>query len=78
MQNQFICRIGMTTDMAGREAYWRGRFPTMSAFEEIAGPFLTYREAQAEETQRARLEGCESYPGGRPGIGPWYVYRFEY
>ena len=71
------CRIGMTTDMAGREMYWRARFPTMTTFIQIAGPYPTRQAAQAAENLRARVEGCESHQGGT-GVGPWYVYRFEY
>ena len=71
------CRIGMTTDMAGREAYWRGRVPTLRNFRKIAGPFQSAADAQAAEKRLAAEQGCHAEPGGT-GDGPWYVYRFEH
>lgn len=71
------CRVGITTDRAKREAYWRGQHPSLCNWK-IENEYETKTEAQAEENRIAKERGCKSAPGGGPEIATWYVYSFEY
>ena len=72
------CRIGITTNLQRREAYWLTQYPRMYNFREIAR-FSSKEEAQAAETMLAREQGCVAEPGGQdsPSL-VWSVYRFDY
>ena len=75
------CRIGMTTDLEQRKAYWEGQYPTLKDWQVLAGPFSSKAEAQKEETGLAKKHGCESHSGGDDPdyLGAkWYVYGFNY
>lgn len=74
------CRIGITTDLAARKAYWQSQHPTMKDWQILAGP-TTRAVAQATETQLAAQNGCKASPGGNEpdnGSSQWYVYGFNY
>lgn len=74
------CRIGITTDLNARKAYWESVHPTLKDWQVLAGP-TTRSEAQALETQLAEEHGCVAHPGGNDpddGSNQWYVYGFNY
>ena len=73
-----MCRVGMTTDLAEREQYWRSVYPHLYNWR-VEAYGLTYEQAQALENQIAAQRGCQSAPGGAhvPGY-VWSVYSFQY
>lgn len=73
------CRIGITTDIETRKAYWAGKCSNFRAWQIMAGPFNTKAEAQAAENHLAQKNRCESAPGGADPDDPnakWLVYGF--
>ena len=71
------CRVGITTDLADRERYWRSQYPTLRNWTHIS-THATQAAAQAREDEEAKRRGCESSAGGPNIPGPWYVYYFEH
>ena len=72
------CRIGITTDLAEREAYWRRQHPGLRNWT-VYRRNLTQSDAQAEENRLRQQWGCDGAPGGPSRLGPvWSVYGFDY
>lgn len=74
------CRIGITTDLKVRKAYWNSQHPTLKDWQILGGP-TTKADAQEIETQLAKQHSCTAHPGGDdPDIASakWYVYGFNY
>lgn len=72
------CRVGMTTNSAERERYWRSRVTGFRNWQILASG-LTYHQAQDREAEEARKGGCVHGAGGEYKPGPvWSVYKFEY
>lgn len=72
-----LCRVGMTTDLEQRKAYWESRVVGLTNWQRLA-TFSTYDGALDYETKYARLHGCKASEGGPRKPGPWHVYRFDY
>lgn len=75
------CRIGITTNIKLRKAYWLNKYPTLKNWEILEGPFEDKAIAQFAETMLSQKLDCKSSPGGKDPDDPfaqWYVYRFEY
>jgi len=71
------CRVGITTDLEGRRAYWERRVVGLTGWR-VLGTYPTHQEAQAHEDRYARQSGCQAWPGGPDAPGAWHVYRFDY
>jgi hypothetical protein len=71
------CRIGITTDINGRRAYWRSQVVGFRNWR-ILRTFRRREDAQEYETWYAETFRCQAAPGGAPAPGLWYAYRFEY
>lgn len=71
------CRVGITTNPAGRKSYWEGQVVGLKNWQ-ILAKYATKAEAQVYETTYAESHGCHASPGGQDAIGPWFVYHFEY
>lgn len=72
------CRVGITTDPQGRQAYWRSRCRNLRNWQ-ILQRYSSKQEAQQRETYEARQRGCEAHPGGDgPEWATWYVYYFQH
>ena len=71
------CRVGITTDVGVRKAYWENQVVSLTGWR-ILNTYRTRQEAQAHETRYAKQYGCVASPGGAPTSGPWSVYRFDY
>lgn len=74
------CRIGITTNLQARKAYWESIHPTLRDWQVLAGP-TSREEAQSVETKLAKQHGCVAHPGGdEPNtlLSQWYVYGFNY
>lgn len=75
------CRIGMTTNLDQRKAYWESQYPTLRDWQVLAGPFNSKNDAQKMETELAQKHRCDSHPGGDDPDYPgalWYVYGFNF
>lgn len=75
------CKIGMTTNLQQREAYWRRQYPNLWDWKVLEGPFYTRELAQERETKLAQRYGCESHYGNDEPDTPdsiWHVYYFSY
>ena len=67
------CRIGMSTNPQERIRRWKNT--EGHTHSKILASGLTYRQAQARETQEARSRGCRHSGGGRFVAGRvWSVY----
>lgn len=72
------CRVGITTDLASRRAYWEARVVGLRDWRKVSS-HQSKSAAQQAETNYARTSGCVSFPGGSgPSHATWYVYRFTY
>lgn len=71
------CRVGITTDLDGRRAFWENKIVGLMNWR-ILKSFRHKAEAQEYETQYAKRYGCQAAPGGPDMPGMWYVYRFDY
>jgi len=72
------CRIGMTTNLSEREAFWKSKYPKMTNWQ-VLSVHETKSEAQKAENNLAKKHGCDSSPGGDgPERAKWYVYGFNY
>ena len=72
------CRIGMTTNLEVRKAYWGTIYKNLRKWQKLGGPY-SKTEAQAKETQLAKKYGCESHHGGEGKENDkWYVYYFKH
>ena len=72
------CRVGMTTNLDNRLAYWERQVHGMDNIQ-YWGPFDTKTEAQKVETNIAEQYYCVHHGGGSgPENADWYVYYFEY
>jgi hypothetical protein len=71
------CRIGITTDPAGRKADWLSQHPSMVNWR-ILETHSTKIGAQKAETRLKKTYGCIRSPGGRETAEMWSVYKFEY
>ena len=76
--NNMACRVGITTDLEERKAYWQRQHPNLYGWR-IEGTYYTKSQAQAAENQIAAQRGCVAHPGGA-GLeyATWYVYSFQY
>ena len=73
------CRIGITTDLIERRAYWAGKYQGSFRKWKVLEKHYSKSIAQSRETQLAKHYGCESSPGGDgPEHATWHVYYFEY
>ena len=74
------CRIGITTDLKSRKAYWSAHCKCFENWEILGGPY-SRDIAQKMETIQAGRFGCDAHPGGADpnevGNG-WYVYKFDH
>ena len=74
------CRVGITTNLTERKAYWRREQPSMYGFE-VLDKYSSRQEAEAAEKQFADRFGCRHNPGGASPNeygATWYVYLFYY
>ena len=73
------CRVGMTTDKKGRQAYWESKILNITDWKWF-GPYDSREKAQAKERTLALVHGCKAHPGGRDPKGnlQWWVYKFTY
>jgi len=75
------CRIGITTDLSARKAYWESVCTNLRDWQVLAGPFKSKAEAQNEENRLAQKHRCDSAPGGDDPEDPnaeWWVYGFNH
>ena len=73
------CRVGITTDLEKRKAYWESQHRTLRNWKILSGPHRTKAAAQAREDEEAERLGCVAHPGGPDVPGAmWYVYYFRY
>ena len=75
------CRVGMTTNLADRERYWRSVHRNLTGWQVLSGPHYSREDAQAEEDRLAKQYGCIASGGGADPSDPyakWYVYGFDY
>ena len=61
------CRVGITTNPAGRKAYWESKVVGLSKWR-ILKNFWSQQEAQEYETNYANRYDCVSAPGGNPHL----------
>jgi hypothetical protein len=79
MEVLMACRIGITTDLQSRKAYWKRQHPTLKNWKVITSKPLRREKAQAIETHLANQHGCQAHHGGNDPDSPWwFVYYFEY
>lgn len=71
------CRVGITTDLEKRKAYWESRVHSLSNWL-LLGSCRSRAQAQAHETRYSIAYKCQAAPGGRDSGGSWHVYRFNY
>jgi len=74
------CRIGMTTDLEARKAYWSSVYPNLQNWTVLLKD-LTKEEAQEDENMLSLAHSCESSPGGDDSDDPnakWFVYKFDF
>ena len=74
------CRVGITTDPARREQYWRGKYPNLRNWL-ILGRYSSRDRAQRRENLEARKLGCAFSEGGKDPSNPgltWHVYYFKH
>lgn len=57
------CRVGITTDLEERKAYWMRQHPNLYDWR-IEGKYSTKWQVQAGEDRIARERGCNAHPGG--------------
>ncbi len=69
------CRVGITTNLADRKAYWKKKYPNMRNWKPV-GPFASRKAAQAWEDRQP----CEKSGGGRDPDSPSakWGYRFDF
>ncbi len=75
------CRIGITTDLTSREAYWQTIYKNLRDWQVLAGPYDEKKDAQAKEDELAKESGCDAHGGGADPKNPnakWYVYGFNH
>ena len=60
------CRVGITTDLEARRAYWEGQVEGLKNWRHLK-TFSTKEEAQEYETDYADRYGCVSHGGGPVG-----------
>ena len=73
------CRVGITTDLIERRAYWESHYPLTFRNWQVVDTRYTKSDAQYQEDRLAQLWNCESHPGGAgPEYATWHVYYFEH
>jgi len=78
-QRTMTCRVGITTDLIARRAYWEKQFPKTFRNWQVVETCYSKSQAQTQETLLADAWGCESHPGGDgPEISTWHVYYFQH
>ena len=71
------CRIGITTDLIERRAYWEGKYPRSFRNWQVLEECYSKSAAQAREIQLAKHYKCESHPRGcGDEHATWHVYYF--
>lgn len=72
------CRIGITTDPAGRRAYWESQCQNLRNWQ-ILERHATKTAAQNAENRLRAQYGCDGAAGGGgPEYGDWSVYYFQH
>ncbi len=71
------CRVGITTNLAQRRAYWENQVIGLSDWRTL-GTYNNKADAQAHETRHAASYGCQAHAGGADAAGTWSVYKFDY
>jgi len=71
------CRVGITTDLTTRRAYWQAHVIGFANWR-ILEKSRSKEKAQEYETWYAGRYGCRAHAGGPDTPGTWYVYRFDY
>ena len=73
------CRIGITTDLIARRAYWKSQYPGSFRNWQVLEEHYSKSAAQAREIQLAKHYGCKYHPGGGGDEhATWYVYYFQH
>ncbi len=75
------CRIGMTTNLEQRKAYWESQYSSLTDWQILEGPFSSKEIAQRKETELANKHNCDAHPGGDDpdfSSAKWYVYGFNF
>ena len=75
--NKMPCRVGITTNLAERKAYWENRVAGLTNWRILAS-YRSKERAQDHENSYAERYNCRAHAGGSDAPGTWYVYRFNY
>ena len=74
------CRVGITTDIETRKAYWERECPNMTNWK-VLSQGLDRAVAQSMEDSISLAHGCDASGGGDDSddiSATWSVYRFEF